>query len=376
MLDRVKPEGARPTPEPLRVVLPLLTYVPGAMGGSETYVRELVRALDARQDVVVQTLVPASAAGALGARHETVVPSVVQGGSPAARLRGLVHAAVARDARQLLGQADVVHFPFTVPVPFAPRGKPWVQTLLDVQHRDLPTLFSRAERAYRAAAYDAPARRAHVVLTLSDFCCERIREVLGIPQDRIHVAHLAVDTTRFTPNLGTREQFVLYPAAAWRHKNHALLLKAMEVLRRDVPGLRLVLTGADREKLGSLPDWVTHRGLVGGQELERLYQRAACLAFPSLYEGFGLPPLEAMASGCPVAVSRSGSLPEVCGDAAVYFDGANTLSMATAIREAIARRDDIVRRGLARASTFTWDACADAHVKAYIRVSRASAPRR
>ena len=105
----------------------------------------------------------------------------------------------------------------------------------------------------------------------------------------------------------------------------------MELVRRDAPALRLVLTGGGLESLGDLPSWVDNRGLVSREELLSLYQRAACLAFPSRYEGFGLPPLEAMASGCPVAAAAAGSLPEVCGDAATMFDPDDAADMAQAI---------------------------------------------
>ena len=98
----------------------------------------------------------------------------------------------------------------------------------------------------------------------------------------------------------------------------------MELVRRVHPGMRLVLTGGALKGLMDLPDWVDVRGLVSRTELTSLYQRAAVLAFPSLYEGFGLPLLEAMACGCPVAASDAGSLPEIVGDAAALFDAAES----------------------------------------------------
>jgi glycosyltransferase involved in cell wall biosynthesis len=94
-----------------------------------------------------------------------------------------------------------------------------------------------------------------------------------------------------------------------------------------------------------------------------LYRSAACLVFPSLYEGFGLPPLEAMACGCPVAVSNATSLPEVCGDAAEYFDPLSPEEAAAAVQRALDGR--LVERGRARAAGFTWEACARAHDAVY-----------
>ena len=117
------------------------------------------------------------------------------------------------------------------------------------------------------------------------------------------------------------------------------------------------------------------RGLVGRGELRELYRTASALVFPSLYEGFGLPPLEAMASGCPVAASRAGALPEICGDAAVLFDAHDAAAIAAGVREALARGDELRNRGLARASAFTWAACATAHEHAYRLAAIRSRPR-
>jgi glycosyltransferase involved in cell wall biosynthesis len=104
-------------------------------------------------------------------------------------------------------------------------------------------------------------------------------------------------------------------------------------------------------------------GHVSPDELVSLYRRASALVFPSLYEGFGQPPLEAMACGCPVAVSRVASLPEVCGDAAEYFDPESPEEMAAAVIRALS--GERVERGLARARLFTWEECARRHDEVY-----------
>jgi glycosyltransferase involved in cell wall biosynthesis len=104
---------------------------------------------------------------------------------------------------------------------------------------------------------------------------------------------------------------------------------------------------------------------VDGDELVDLYRRAAAVVFPSLYEGFGQPPLEAMASGCPVAVADAGSLREVCGDAARYFDPMSPEDMAAAVRDVLAGPDEWIVRGLARAANFSWDECARRHEAVY-----------
>ena len=190
--------------------------------------------------------------------------------------------------------------------------------------------------------------------------------------NRVHVAHLGVDTDHYLPQRGERDRFVLYPARGWPHKNHARLVEAMHLVRREqAPDMRLVLTGGGLDDLGELPQWVDKRGLVNQEELRELYGRAACLAFPSRYEGFGLPPLEAMASGCPVAAARAGSLPEICGDAAEMFDPDDAGDIARAVLAAVAVGPRRVDAGLEQCARFTWKACAEAHVRVYRDVARA-----
>ena len=348
--------------------MPVLTYVPGAMGGSETYVRALVKALQERDDVELTVITSRAGAGALGAESEHVVRSVRGGEATWSRLWTVGQGVLAdREARQVLRDADVVHYPFTVAVPRPPRAVPWVQTLLDVQHRDLPEMFSRAELLYRAVAYDAPARRANRVITISQFAKARIVDRLGVEAGHVDVAHLGVSPSTFAGADAAREPFVLYPATAWPHKNHARLVSAMSIVREERPDLRLVLTGGRREALGQLPAWVEHRGHVSDTDLQALYRTAACLVFPSVYEGFGLPPLEAMASGCPVAAADAGALPEICGSAAVLFDPMSVEAIAMGILRAQSEGPVFRAAGRAHVAPFTWEVCASRHVASYLR---------
>jgi len=350
----------------LRVALSMLTLVRGGMGGSETYARALTEQLAGRDEVQAEAYVPASARGFSAGVTENVVEAVRVGSSSRERILALATiTARSGSLHRLMASAEVVHFPFTVAAPKPLRRQASVQTLLDVQHLELPHLFSRAELLYRRHFYEGFAARADAVITISHFAKARMISSLGLDPDKIHVAHLGVDTTKYTPHEGSRENFVLYPARGWPHKNHARLIEAMRIVRRDLPGLRLVLTGGGLDVLGELPEWVDRRGLVEQDELHRLYQSAAALVFPSLYEGFGLPPLEAMASGCPVAVSNAGSLPEVVGDAAVQFDPADPEAIAAAIVKAVTGGEALTQAGLHHVKAFTWEKCGDAHIKAY-----------
>lgn len=354
----------------------MLTLVPGGMGGGETYARGLLRGLTSMKSVAATTYVSRNAAGFSGEIPEVVCDEITGGESTLRRIWTLIVGRLYRNRLvDRMRDNEIFHVPFGVNLPIPPKSMATVQTLCDVQHRDLPHLFSRVERLYRGIFYERAARKADAIVTISDFAKQTIVDHLGVAPEKVFTAHLAVDVDSFVPNLDTREDFIFYPARGWAHKNHAKLFEAMRLLETERPELRLVLTGGGLENLSDIPGNVDVKGLVPFAELLDLYRRAKCLVFPSLYEGFGLPPLEAMASGCPVAASTAGSLPEVCGDAAVMFDPHSPRAIADAITEAIARTAELQNKGLEQARKFTWENCANSHEDAYryaLRQHRAS----
>jgi glycosyltransferase involved in cell wall biosynthesis len=348
------------------VGISLLTLVPGVVGGSETYARELTRALARVGELEYRAFVPTIAADAADGLPATTVTAYPARRSMPGRLAAMTRAAVTPGAirRQLeLDTLDAIHFPLTVMLPRVDRPRA-AATILDVQHELHPEFFSRAERAYRRLAYGWTVRRSAIVIAISEHVKETLVDRLGAAPERVRVIYLGIDHDRFRPGPEQREPFLLYPANRWPHKNHERLLEAFSRLRRDRPELRLVLTGSGHEDV-PVPPGVDVRGRVNGAELVALYQTASALVFPSLYEGFGQPPLEAMACGCPVAVARAGALPEVCGDAARYFDPTSSEDMAAAIVDVLAGPGELVSRGLRRAAEFTWDRCARLHDDVY-----------
>lgn len=282
-----------------------------------------------------------------------------------------------------LTELDVLHYPLTIPAPAARLAR--VVTLHDVQHHDMPELFSRSQRLWRRFAFDRTARQAHVVITDSEHAKARIVERLGIDPERIEVVHHGVDRTRFSPRADTGAlagydlppRYVLYPAGLWPHKNHERLLEALATVKE--PSLGAVLTGPTFDRFGELRASITRYrleervkclGVVSRTALSELYRRAEALVFPSLYEGFGAPPIEAMACGCPVACSTSASLPEICGDAALMFDPRSVDAIASAIRRVISDsrlRERLRRSGRERAAHFSWQRAAERHRAAFER---------
>ncbi len=253
-----------------------------------------------------------------------------------------------------------------------------VLQLPDIQHEFFPEFFSEAALAERRRLYLDAAQRADHICTLSEFSRRTIIERLGVEPDRISAVHLAADsifqsedrpaTDATLKRLGlSRGTYLYFPAHTWHHKNHRAAIAALRIMRerhRLTP--LLVATGGAREAQpalqaqiadSGLEDQVTFLGYRTREEVCALYRGAACLVFPSLFEGFGMPVLEAMASGCPVVCSNTTSLPEIAGTAAALIDPNNPETLAEAIVAIIREpewRAELVRRGLERASCFSW----------------------
>jgi glycosyltransferase involved in cell wall biosynthesis len=190
------------------------------------------------------------------------------------------------------------------------------------------------------------------VLAVSDFTKREAVELLGLPEERVTVIGNAVDPV-FSPE-GRRAEgdYVLAVGTLEPRKN---LARVVEATRRA--GLELRVVGARGWGGVETPGWA---GEVPDEELAELYRGAQALAFPSLYEGFGIPVLEAMACGAPVVTSRGGATEEVAGGAAVLVDPYDVDAIAAGLQEADARREELRALGLARAQAYSWEAVADA----------------
>jgi len=365
----------------MHVAISLLTLFPGRSGGTETYARalvgELARAVRGPHDrltVLVSSRVGRTLPNPGIPMHH--VRSYRTGDSTATRLGAMVFAAVAPRtvSRDVPRGLNVVHYPVTIPIPNVPSAAS-VVSLNDMQHRELPSFFSASERAFRRVAYDRAARRADAVLTLSEHARRQIIDLLAVPADRVTAIPCAVDHTRFTPEPGDNDarlrvppRYLLYPANLWPHKNHARLLRAFA--RAAPSDLHLVLTGQTygRPLPGPADARVHHLGHVPFEHLPSLYRRATATIFPSLFEGFGMPLVEAMACGSPLAASDRGAIAETVGDAALTFDPEDDDAIAGALTRIVddgELRARLREAGLARAAGFRWADVARRHVDVY-----------
>ena len=254
-----------------------------------------------------------------------------------------------------------------------------IVTIHDCIHLMFPEyLPNRFAHAYAKASITLAARRAKRILTVSESSKRDILRFVDVPADRIDVIYNAYDESfaiepreedvlRVRERYQLQDPFVLYAGNVKPHKNLERLIEAFGIVRREgLDALKLVLIGDDISKYAVLRRAV-HRlqlhkhvrflGYLPEETLAVMYRLARVFVFPSLYEGFGLPPLEAMASGTPVITSNASSLPEVVGDAAILVDPYDPDAIAGAIRRVVSDetlRNDLRRRGLARAKEFSW----------------------
>ena len=269
-----------------------------------------------------------------------------------------------------LSGLDLYFCPFNTLWP-RPVSIPSVVTLVDIQEVFYPHFFTSEDLRYRAYHYPSSTRAADRVVTISEFSKASIARYHGVRESKIVVAHLCADPLYFeAATIATPpdppipfSQFLFFPANRWPHKNHDTLLRALKILKARGESANVVFTGFDvpggysiqaKAVEYGVSDCVYSAGYVTVPQMAYLYQCAEMTVFPSLFEGFGMPPVEAMAVGCPVVVATSSCLPEICGEAAEYFDPADPEVLAQALDKVRADADlrsTLVRNGRLRAKT-------------------------
>jgi glycosyltransferase involved in cell wall biosynthesis len=274
-------------------------------------------------------------------------------------------------------KVDLFHEPHYVLPPLVPCRS--VVTIHDCIHLRFPQyLPNKLAYAYARTFLWTATHQADRIITVSEASKRDILQYFRIPPEKIEVIYNGIgerfwnapaeeDIERVRQRYQLTDPFILYAGNIRPHKNLERLIDAFHLLRREgFDAVKLLIIGDEISKYATLRRTV-HRhklhkhvrflGFVPDQTLAALYRLAAVFVFPSLYEGFGLPPLEAMASGTPVVTSNVSSLPEVVGDAALLVDPYDTEAIAGAVRMVLtdaALRDDLRARGLARAREFSW----------------------
>ena len=255
--------------------------------------------------------------------------------------------------------ADVLHCPtYRGPVR---SGVPVVVTVHDLAVFRHPAAFPPWTRVYSRLVVPHVVRAATLVVAVSEFTAAELETVLRVPAERIRVVPNAADAV-FTPDGPAAEgDYALAVGTLEPRKN---LARAIEAAR--VAGVELRVVGAQGwGGVAARGEGVTWMGEASDEELACLYRGARCVVYPSLYEGFGIPVIEAMACGAPVVTSRGGATEEVAGGAAVLVDAENPASIADGIGEAFSKRSELGARGLERARAYSWDRSAELLLDVY-----------
>jgi len=280
----------------------------------------------------------------------------------------------------ILTGSTFLYSPFTAP-PFLHNQ---VVTLHDPGALAFPEYYSTRFRLFYGFVFRRLGKNARRILTDSEFSKSEFVTRCGIEKEKIsvvypgseHLMTVKPDHSVFQRiGINPLQPFFLGVSSRSPHKNFQAIINAMDYLKdRNVP---LVIAGGINQGVFSSSEAqaaanTIDAGYVTDGELRALYERAYCFIYPSFYEGFGLPPLEAMHSGCPVIVSDRASLPEVCGEAALYCnpERPETISEAMGrLLDNLALRDELIEKGRQRVKLFTWKECAEkvlSHIRHFI----------
>ena len=369
---------------PVRLGVNALFYLPGEVGGSETYLLETLRALGRRGDAPDLVLF-ANAENERKLRAEFPRAEVVESGVEAtSRMVRILAEQIHLPGLVRRARVDALWSPgYTAP---AFCSCPQVVSILDMQYKRFPQDVSWLAARAMDVLYPAAARRCQAVVSISEFAKEEVVHCLGIPSGKVTVTLLAADPAFGIPDGPPPETvqgapYLLCVAHTYPHKNVGMLVRAFNRIAGEIPH-RLALVGkgrfGEREVAAALEESPEGRVIrfVGlrRRELVALYQSADWFVFPSLYEGFGLPVLEAMRAGVPVLTTREASIPEIGGECVRYADGRDEAGFADALRAAAnlpraerARQAEAARK---RSEGFTWDASADALWQVVERVAK------
>jgi glycosyltransferase involved in cell wall biosynthesis len=327
--------------------------------GDETYVSGLLSALPRLADDFRLAAVT---------RRPDLVPAGVEPIELRARSQPLRMGLTLPRLLRRLGPA-IAHFQHVI----APGSRfPSVVTIHDLSFERDPRLMSTRDRFFFRTMVPRSVRRADRVIAVSERTKQDLVEHYAVPESKIVVTPNGIDEV-FKPEgpARTGPPYALFVGSLQLRKDPLAAIEALSLTNGD---LKLLLVGPDkggetaaREAVRryGLEQRVEFKGHVDKNELAALYRGAACLVFPSRYEGFGLPVVEAMASGIPVVASAAGAVPEVAGDAAILVQPGDPAGLAGGIERALADRDRLVRAGLERARSYSWEETARRTIEVY-----------
>lgn len=352
----------------MRLGINIVPFFPGKIGGAEQYIRNIISGLENKEDIQLYLFLNKYA---LPTFKETEKVKLVE-----------INLAIPH-ALQLNHYIEY----YAIDVWFCPLfhlipekcAIPSVVSIFDIQQEYYPEYFDKFELEMRKRQTANTVKVADKILTISEFSKSTLLEKYDINADKIIVTHLDADscfnneiTEDKLKKIKSRlpEDYILYPANSWPHKNHIKLLEAFHILKQKyrLP-LKLVFTGSHNKEKPKIENFIIRHGLkddikylgyIPQEDMPYVFAGASMIAFPSLFEGFGIPLVEAMKSGVPIACSTFGSIPEVAGNAALYFDALNPNDIAEKLYMLYTDKElriSLIEKGNVQKKKFSWDKC-------------------
>lgn len=354
----------------MRLGVNIVTLYPGKIGGAEQYVRNVLKELVKIGGLEIWLMVNPEALSTFMEEKNLHLCEIKWDED--------------RDAQMLF----IIEY-YSIDIVFSPLffiapekcPVPTVASILDVQHEFFPEYFEKKVLESIRNSTRTTLEQVNGIITISDFSKNTIIEKYGVETQKIQVTYLNSDEC-FDWNLNegklfeirkrVGERYLFYPANTWPHKNHMNLLKAYVILKNKYnTNLRLVFTGDEKQeqdeiaqfiRVHNLKNDISYLGYLPQEDMPYVFANAEIMVFPSVFEGFGIPLVEAMRAGTPIACSQCGSIPEVAGDAALYFDAYNPENIADKInllQSDEKLKNSLISKGKKQAKKYSWKTCAE-----------------
>ena len=360
----------------MRIGINALYLLPGRVGGTEVYIKNLVKWLtkvDQENDYII--FINKESIGVFDELIQRVRIVLCPVKATSRPLRILWEQfALPLQIRRL--KIDILLSAGMTSPFFSPAAS--VLVIFDLQHINQPRNFAWYYLPFLKGIIYLSAKTSDALIVISECVREDVVRHYNIPPEIVFISYMAVDGDKFfkrgkedievvRQRYNLPERFIFYPASSLPHKNHKRLLEAFKTVKKEVRDVKLVLTGSrdygyevieKNIKESGLDDDVLFLGWLSHDDVPFIYNAASALVFPSLHEGFGMPVIEAMASGVPVVCSGIPPLKEVAGSAAVFVDPLDTGDIARGILSVLTDnklRERLIENGLERAGMFTWE---------------------
>lgn len=354
----------------MRVGIILTNLYPGKIGGAEQYVRNTVHEMAYRNQWEIYVFVNNTAFPTFTEEGCTKIVQIEDDQDRDVQLKFWI------DDKNI----DVMFCPLFFIAP-GDCPIPAVASILDVQHEFFPQYFSKKVLADIRKSTADTLLQADGIITISEYSKQTIMDKYQVPSDKICVTYLNSDSAFDLPLEPEKKDaykrkigsdYIFYPANSWPHKNHLNLLKAYSILKENYQSkLKLVFTGDGKQQKKDIENYISdhhleedviYLGYLSQEEMPYVFANAAVMAFPSVFEGFGIPLVEAMKANVAIACSRCGSIPEVAGNAALYFDADNPEDIADKINQLATDpelRNEFIKKGQEAAKKYSWHKCAE-----------------